>query len=98
MTAEERMAYFRGEMKRTNSVQEKKEGSREMMLFKLKFFICMILFVLFLSLDYTGYQIQTVGGEKAGSTEIMNAVRKNTAVPQKIETYLNKLQNEIPGL
>ena len=65
MTAEERMAYFQGEKKRSNVYQESRsERNVDMIFLKIKFFVAVILFVLFLSLDYTGYKIQGIGSER----------------------------------
>ena len=62
MTAEERLAYFQGERKRTPAFREqKKEKSYDKVFFKIKFFIALVLFVLFLSMDYTGYDIKGIG-------------------------------------
>ncbi len=73
MTAEERMAYFQGEKFRTPSSQYKNsEKNIDLIFFKIKFFIAVILFVAFLSLDYTGYKIQGIGSE-----EIIEEVKKN---------------------
>ena len=65
MTAEERMAYFQGEKRRSNIYQENRsERNPEKLFLKIRFFIAVILFVLFLSLDYTGYKIQGIGSER----------------------------------
>ena len=70
MTAEERMAYFQGEKRRRTVYQESKnERNNDMMFLKIKFFVAVILFIAFLSLDYTGYKIQGVG-----SSEIIHEV------------------------
>ena len=62
MTAEERMAYFQGEKRRSTVYQESRnERNVDMIFLKIKFFVAVILFVLFLSLDYTGYKIQGIG-------------------------------------
>ena len=65
MTAEERMAYFQGEKRRQSiyqtPVQEKNTG---VIFFKIKFFAAVVLFVVFLSLDYTGYQIKGIGSKE----------------------------------
>ena len=64
MTAEERMAYFQGEKRRGNIYQvSKNERNHEKLFLKIRFFIAVILFVVFLSLDYTGYKIQGIGSE-----------------------------------
>lgn len=65
MTAEERMAYFQGEKRRSGyEVTAKKENSKGLVLFKLRFFFAVILFVAFLSLDYTGVKVQGIGSER----------------------------------
>ena len=65
MTAEERLAYFQGEKKRSVIYQTEKEmkgtGGG---VFKLKFLLAVILFILFLSLDYTEYEICGIGSER----------------------------------
>ena len=65
MTAEERLAYFQGEKKRNTSYQNiKSEKSIDKILIKVRFLIAVMLFVGFLSLDYTGHQIKGIGSEK----------------------------------
>ena len=65
MTAEERLAYFQGEKRRSRVYEPKKsEKKTDAILFKMKFFIAVILFVAFLSLDYTGYKIHGIGSER----------------------------------
>ena len=65
MTAEERMAYFQGEKRRNSrSAESAKVVRRDLLYLKIKFFIAVILFVLFLSLDYTGYEFQGIGSER----------------------------------
>lgn len=65
MTAEERLAYFQGEKRRSTVYQEgKNERNVDMIFVKIKFFISVILFITFLSLDYTGYKIQGIGSER----------------------------------
>lgn len=65
MTAEERMAYFQGEKRRNSpSAESAKVVRRDLLYLKIKFFIAVILFVLFLSLDYTGYDFQGIGSER----------------------------------
>ena len=65
MTAEERLAYFQGEKRRSRLYEtEKSEKKTDAILFKMKFFIAVILFVAFLSLDYTGYKIYGIGSER----------------------------------
>lgn len=80
MTAEERMAYFQGE-KRRDSVTAKrpKEWNPDLFFLKLKFMAAVILFVLFLSLDYTGYRIRGIGSE-----EIIKAVTTDLQLPEKL--------------
>lgn len=65
MTAEERLAYFQGE-KRRSTVHEtgKSEKKIDIILFKVKFFIAVIFFVAFLTLDYTGYEIYGITSER----------------------------------
>ena len=65
MTAEERLAYFHGE-KRRNPVYQtgRSEKSKDVIFLKIKFFIAVILFIIFLSLDYTGYKIKGIGSEE----------------------------------
>ncbi len=65
MTAEERLAYFQGEKRRTKAyMMSKNEKNSDKIFIKIKFFIAVILFVIFLSLDYTGYKIQGIGSER----------------------------------
>lgn len=65
MTAEERMAYFQGEKSRNASYGNvKKERNSDSVFLKLKFFIAVLLFIAFLSLDYTGYEIKGIGSER----------------------------------
>ncbi len=63
MTAEERLAYFQGE-KRRDPVYQTAQKSRVTIIFKIKFFIAVMLFILFLSLDYTGYEVYGIGSER----------------------------------
>ncbi len=73
MTAEERMAYFQGEKRRDAALWEQKQEKNMALFFlKLRFMIALILFILFLSLDYTGYQIHGIG-----SREIIQEVEKD---------------------
>lgn len=73
MTTEERMAYFQGEKRRSTAYQESKnERNIDMIFLKMKFFIAVILFIIFLSLDYTGYKINGIGSE-----EIIQEVTKD---------------------
>lgn len=65
MTAEERMAYFQGEKRRSYFYQENRgERNTEKLFLKIRFFIAAILFIFFLSLDYTGYKIHGIGSER----------------------------------
>ena len=65
MTAEERLAYFQGEKRRsTNAQNSRKESNLDVIFLKIKFFIAVALFVAFLSLDYTGYQIEGIGSRE----------------------------------
>ena len=80
MTAEERMAYFQGEKRRSNLYSIKTtEKNRDSIFFKLKFFIAVILFILFLSMDYTGYEIHGIGSER-----IIQEVTKDFKLPENI--------------
>lgn len=80
MTAEERMAYFQGE-KRRNTVYQtgRKERNPELLFMKIKFFIAVMLFIVFLSLDYTGYKIKGIGSE-----EIVRSVTEDISL---LETW-----------
>ena len=79
MTAEERLAYFQGEKRRsTNTQNSRKETNLDVIFLKIKFFIAVALFVAFLSLDYTGYQIQGIG-----SKEIIQEVIRDFELPIK---------------
>lgn len=85
MTAEERMAYFQGEKRRNSqTLTVSKEKNRNLIFFKFKFFIAMILFIAFLSLDYTGYQIHGIG-----SSEIIEQVTKDLELPEMIRSLKN---------
>ncbi len=76
MTAEERMAYFQGEKRRMPSYQTGiQEKNKDAILWKMKFFIAVILFVAFLSLDYTGYEVYGVNSER-----IVQEVTKDTTM------------------
>lgn len=73
MTAEERMAYFQGTKRRSNPYPVKQSGkNRELIFLKIRFFIAVCIFVLFLSLDYTGYKIQGIG-----ASEVIREVTKD---------------------
>lgn len=64
MTAEERMAYFQGTKRRNDAYPVKTTGKNQELIFlKMKFFIAVILFIIFLSMDYTGYKFQGIGSE-----------------------------------
>ncbi len=63
MTAEERLAYFQGN-KRREPVNQIARKNTVTTLFKIKFFIAVLLFIGFLSLDYTGYQFHGIGSER----------------------------------
>ena len=79
MTAEERLAYFQGEKRRsTNAQNSRKESNLDVIFLKIKFFIAVALFGAFLSLDYTGYQIQGIG-----SKEIIQEVIRDFELPIK---------------
>ena len=83
MTAEERMAYFQGEKHRSTSYQTKKNEKNGTAIFlKLKFMIALIIFVVFLSLDYTGYKIQGIG-----SQEIIQQVVTDMNFSKFVEKY-----------
>lgn len=80
MTAEERMAYFQGEKRRNRSSYEEPKGKNWDLLFlKLKFLTAVILFVIFLSLDYTGEKIYGIG-----SGEILQEVTTDFQLPEKL--------------
>ena len=86
MTAEERLAYFQGEKRRTANVQNsRKETNLDVIFLKIKFFIAVALFVSFLSLDYTGYRIKGIGSEKIVQEVItdfdLSVVSKNLLPP-----------------
>ena len=81
MTAEERLAYFQGEKRRETVNASKKQGkSASFQFLKIKFFITVILMILFLSLDYTGYKIKGIG-----SQEIVKMVTSHTELLDQIE-------------
>ena len=76
MTAEERLAYFQGEKRRNVTYQTNaQDKNRDFILLKIKFFIAVILFVAFLSLDYTGYEIYGIDSE-----QIVQEVMKDTSI------------------
>ncbi len=66
MTAEERMAYFQGEKRRSNVYKKpaEKEKNHEKIFGGIRFFIAVVLFIVFLSMDYTGCQIKGVNSER----------------------------------
>lgn len=73
MTAEERLAYFQGEKRRSvNYPEQKRERNFDKLIFKLKFIVAIILLIGFLSMDYTGYQVKGIDSEK-----IINEVTKD---------------------
>ena len=83
MTAEERMAYFQGEKHRNTNYQTKKSEKNGTAIFlKLKFMIALVIFVVFLSLDYTGYKIHGIG-----SQEIIQQVITDIEMPQYMEKF-----------
>ena len=65
MTAEERMTYFqKGKSKKHIYSNKNGEKNYELIFLKIKFLIAVILFIIFLSLDYTGYRIKGIGSEE----------------------------------
>ena len=83
MTAEERMAYFQGEKHRSTGYQVKKNEKNGTAIFlKLRFMIALIIFVMFLSMDYTGYKIQGIG-----SQEIVQQVVTDMEFSKFVEKY-----------
>lgn len=84
MTAEERMAYFQGEKRRSPAVRpETAEKNKEFLVLKIKFTIAVLLFITFLSLDYTGYEIRGIG-----SGAIIEKVTTDFEIP---EDFLSKI-------
>lgn len=80
MTAEERLAYFQGEKRREAAYQIKKQEKNTSFIFlKIKFFIAIMVFIGFLSLDYTGYKIKGIG-----SMEIIQLVTSDIEFPNEI--------------
>ena len=76
MTAEERLAYFQGEKRRNVTYQTNAQNkNRDFLLLKIKLFIAVVLFVAFLSLDYTGYEIYGIDSE-----QIVQEVMKDTSI------------------
>ena len=81
MTAEERLAYFQGEKRRENlHLNKKQEKNTAVTFLKIKFFITVILFIIFLSMDYTGYKIKGIG-----SQEIVTMVTSHMDFPENIK-------------
>lgn len=76
MTAEERLAYFQGEKRRNSSLSKSNDRNWNLIWFKIKFFLSVLLFIMFLSLDYTGYKINDIG-----SIEIVEMVTQNIDIP-----------------
>lgn len=76
MTAEERLAYFQGEKRRNSSFSKSNARNWNLILFKIKFFLSVLLFIMFLSLDYTGIKINDIG-----SIEIVEMVTQNIDIP-----------------
>ena len=84
MTAEERMAYFQGEKRRSNVYNARpKEKNWDLIFLKIKFFIAVTLFIMFLSIDYAGYKIHGIGSE-----EIIQEVTKDFELPKIEEVAL----------
>lgn len=80
MTAEERMAYFQGEKRRSTAYRtEKNEKNMDLVFLKIKFMLAVLLFIVFLSLDYTGYQIRGIGSE-----DIIRQVTTDFELPKEI--------------
>lgn len=69
MTAEERMAYFQGEKRRVSVRETNSEKNGTVLVLKMKLLICVVLFILFLSMDYTGITIRGIS-----SGDIVKAV------------------------
>ena len=81
MTAEERLAYFQGEKRREAVVKNKRQEKNTAFIFlKIKFMITVLIFIVFLSLDYTGYRIKGIG-----SQEIVKMVTSHTELSDQIE-------------
>ena len=88
MTSEERMKYFQGQ-RRTGLVQPTKDVriSSRKTAFQSKLSIVILLMILFLSLDYTGYRIKGIG-----SNEVVRAVTSNSSwnfgkIPRILENF-----------
>lgn len=81
MTAEERLAYFQGEKRRESfNLTKKQEKNTTVIFLKIKFFITVILFIVFLSMDYTGCKIKGIG-----SQEIVTMVTSHMEFPDNIK-------------
>ena len=81
MTAEERLAYFQGEKRRdTLQPTKKQEKNSKIIFLKIKLFLAVILFILFLSMDYTGCKIKGIG-----SHEIVILVTSHMDFPENIK-------------
>lgn len=84
MTAEERMAYFQGQKRRTSANDSHERGkNRDLLYLKIKFMIAVVLFILFLSLDYTGYEVLGVK-----SQDIVREVTKDIKI-EELKVYKN---------
>lgn len=90
MTAEERMAYFYGEKRRGKENIKKVASSNEKKSMRVRFFVCMLLFVFFLALDYGDYKIKEIG-----SREIMKTVREDISGTEKLQDVFSNMQS--PG-
>ena len=78
------MAYFQGEKRRSSPYQSEKNGKNpELIFLKIKFFVAVILFIVFLSLDYTGYKINGIG-----SAEIIEQVTTDFEFLKKLPESL----------
>lgn len=65
MTAEERLAYFQGEKRRVSAaVPVKNEQNVMRTMVKIRFIITVVLFIIFLSMDYTGTKIYGIGSKE----------------------------------
>ena len=86
MTAEERMAYFQGIKHRNNSYPVRSAvKNTELIFLKIKFFISVILFIVFLSMDYTGYKVHGIGAEEI-ITEVTEDMKLQ--IPEGIDAAL----------
>lgn len=77
MTSEERMAYY--QRKKGNGRLPQTTNKEAFSFGKLRFTIALVLFVIFLSLDYTEYKINGIG-----SQEIVSEVRKDSLLFNKV--------------